>query len=622
MVASAKIRAPRVLKRSQADDTQIELPNDIQAEEALLGSLLIDRDALREIKAAIPNFCAEHFYRPLHKSIYAAIAAIGTNDTIAIAGYLKDHGVEEANFELGQLVNRVASPDYAVSAAWRVYDKARSRAQIGVAQAMMMAGLHGDLAKFDELMTQAERLKEDYVPPAARTLETQTLAEICATEYPELNWLVKGLIPEGLTLLVGAPKGGKSTLALGAFIAIASGGLALGSLQCEKNAVLYLALEDSPRRLKYRAQRMLAGQPAPEWMYVANEAPTLDDGLVEQLERWLDANQHCKLVCIDTLQKVRGQRSDEDLYGEDSRMMYRLKKLADDRHIAVVVIHHTRKAEAADWLSKISGTNGLAGAADSILLLERVRGKEDGVLYATGRDVEEAEWAVRFNKMLGTWELLGDATEVKMTREQNDMLEVIKDMEQAAVKKALERGEVPEPFWTTPMLVKKELGDKKYDTIKSIMYRMEKAGILAVYDGKYTIVSKSAPAAPAAPHAPHAPGEPQGAEIEGEEGAPGAQGAQGAAGAETDAEVASDEPVAAFIDASTLIEDDSLAHVEEIVRLEVAAEWERRDWKPAQLAPHIKAGGNKTTAMAYLARVTGLAELGALLTAVTALGGA
>src|ERR1043166_1142200 len=116
------IRAPRTMKRAQADDTSIEMPNDIQAEEALLASLLIDHEALADVKAEIPNFCAEHFYRPLHKHIFQALVAIGTNDIIAIAGYLKDHGVEDADLEVGLLINRVDTAHYAVTAAWRVYD--------------------------------------------------------------------------------------------------------------------------------------------------------------------------------------------------------------------------------------------------------------------------------------------------------------------------------------------------------------------------------------------------------------------------------------------------------------------------------------------------------------------
>src|SRR6476619_1531684 len=76
---------------------------------------------------------------------------------------------------------------------------------------------------------------------------------------PELAWAVPGLIPEGLTLFVGAPKRGKSWLILDVALAVASGGRALGAIDVERGRTLYLALEDSERRLQGRIRHLNGG---------------------------------------------------------------------------------------------------------------------------------------------------------------------------------------------------------------------------------------------------------------------------------------------------------------------------------------------------------------------------
>ncbi|MGI8701240.1 MAG: AAA family ATPase [Nocardioidaceae bacterium] len=89
-----------------------------------------------------------------------------------------------------------------------------------------------------------------------------TAAELMACEFPEPRWAVPGIIAEGVTLLAGAPKVGKSWLALGLGIAVATGGKALGALDVMEGDVLYLALEDPPRRLQDRLAKVLSGATA------------------------------------------------------------------------------------------------------------------------------------------------------------------------------------------------------------------------------------------------------------------------------------------------------------------------------------------------------------------------
>ena len=62
--------------------------------------------------------------------------------------------------------------------------------------------------------------------------------------------------------------------------------------------------------------------------------------------------------------------------------------------LSIIVSHHDRKAAVDDFVDSVSGTHGLAGAADSIMVLARRRQAADAVLKVTGRDVPEDEYAL------------------------------------------------------------------------------------------------------------------------------------------------------------------------------------------------------------------------------------
>jgi AAA domain/Winged helix-turn-helix DNA-binding len=234
-----------------------------------------------------------------------------------------------------------------------------------------------------------------------------TAAELMATDFPEPRWAVPGVLVEGVSLLVAAPKVGKSWLSLGVSIAVASGGKALSKVDVEQGDVLYLALEDTPRRLKRRLAAMLGHDKAPETLTLWTQCPPLPEGGDKRIRAWLDQHPDARLIVIDVLARVRGHAMPgRSAYDADYTAVARVKALADDHGVAVVLVHHDRKAEAADFLETVSGTNGLSGAADSILVLKRSRGEADAVLHITGRDVEETEVAMKFTAALGLWELL------------------------------------------------------------------------------------------------------------------------------------------------------------------------------------------------------------------------
>ena len=84
-----------------------------------------------------------------------------------------------------------------------------------------------------------------------------------------------------------------------------------------------------------------------------------------------------------------------------------LKRIIDDHPGASLVInHHARKATSDDFVDAVSGTHGLAGAADTVLVLTRNRTETPGLLQVSGRDVAEGEYALNFTGG-AVWQLEG-----------------------------------------------------------------------------------------------------------------------------------------------------------------------------------------------------------------------
>jgi hypothetical protein len=256
-------------------------------------------------------------------------------------------------------------------------------------------------------------------------------AALMAKQFEPVNYVVPGLIAEGVTLFGGKPKIGKSWMALDLALAIAGGWPVFGILPVMQGDVLYLALEDSERRLKSRMIKK-ALKVAPERLMLATEWPDLDSGCIADLDDWADNMTRPALVIVDVLKQVRPRtRINEQLYDSDYRSLAGLGRFARRRGIAVLVVHHVRKMEADDPLESLSGTNGLTGAADSIMVLKRDVGTGNCTLYVRGRDIEESEKVVRFVAETGTWDMIGDATEVGRTTEREAIISVLRQSDKA-----------------------------------------------------------------------------------------------------------------------------------------------------------------------------------------------
>ena len=215
---------------------------------------------------------------------------------------------------------------------------------------------------------------------------------IMNTPMKPIEYCVDGLISQGLFVLAGAPKVGKSWLALDMCLSIAKGEKVLGKETLCGHAV-YLSLEDSLIRLQNRLYE-LTDEPSDNLNF-AIMAESISNGLPEQIEYCRKRFDDLKIVFIDTLQMVRNES--ESSYGSDYKELSVLKSLADKLGIAIVLVHHTRKCSDGNPFNMISGSTGLSGCVDgSMVLIESKRGSRKAKLYCVGRDIENQEINVVF----------------------------------------------------------------------------------------------------------------------------------------------------------------------------------------------------------------------------------
>ena len=257
-------------------------------------------------------------------------------------------------------------------------------------------------------LAEAQKVAQEAV--AART--SWTVDELLSANFPQPRWIVPAILPVGLASLAGRPKLGKSWLALQLAIAVAGGGRFLDT-PVERGPVLYLALEDSPRRLKSRLEALKAAAGVPlhfhtDWLPLNGEA-----GGMEDLQR-LAARMQPRLIVIDTLARSFTSFVDWNDLARTTGALGGLQSLALDRDLCVLCVDHHRKvgAMAADVIDDILGSTGKSAVVDTAWGLYRKRGEAGATLRVVGRDLDERELALEFRPGDGCWRMLGDARDV------------------------------------------------------------------------------------------------------------------------------------------------------------------------------------------------------------------
>lgn len=265
--------------------------------------------------------------------------------------------------------------------------------------------------------------------PARTAAAAASIVDLMSTEFSALSWIVDDLIPEGTILLAGKPKSGKSWLILNVMTAAK---LRLQLLHRNVAPVdgLYLALEDTPRRMQTRMKTLLldcgnrvadlAGfEYRCDWPRGAEGAQLLDE--------YLAAHPNCRIAAVDVLAKIRPVGDRRGAYEQDYEAIAAWKAVADARRITLVIVHHTRKAEADDVFDEVSGTLAINGVVDQIIVLKRLPANpKQATLHMRGRDLpDDHELGVELR--CGWWHLIGRAADVAASDARREVLEVLRD---------------------------------------------------------------------------------------------------------------------------------------------------------------------------------------------------
>ncbi len=310
-----------------------------------------------------------------------------------------------------------------------------------------------------------------------------SLTELMDLELPPPNWAVPGLLSEGLSILAGKPKLGKSWMALNLGITIAAGGTALGLCRVPPGDVLYLSLEDRLRRVQGRVRKLMPGLDCgiTGRLSISVEWPRQDKGGMDHLQEWMESAERPTLIIIDVWAKFRpAYTSGGSQYDQDYNHASAIKSLADRHCVSLLILHHCKKAAADDVVDEISGTLGLAGAADGLLILSRTRSETEGKLFCTGRDIDEKELAFQYDPQTFAWKAVGLAD----AHFSSKVRQAITEEYRRTSGLPLFPGEMAERIGMEAATVKKE------------MWRMEREGFLRRVGHKYAWPAEDPNAAP------------------------------------------------------------------------------------------------------------------------------
>lgn len=272
-----------------------------------------------------------------------------------------------------------------------------------------------DFKPLEEEMFEAQMQCEQEMQALAKVeresapdfMQTISMPELYEMVYPGKPPIIEHFLYPGTYLFVGAPKVGKSFMMAQIAYHVSSGTPMWNYSVC-KGTVLYLALEDDYRRLQERLYRMFGTETTPD-LFFSVASKSLNEGLLDQLGMFLNEHPKTSVVIIDTLQKVREAEGDTYSYARDYDIIAGLKAFADRTGICLMLVHHTRKQKSDDNFDRISGTNGLLGAADGAFLMYKTkRSGSEATIEVSGRDQPDKKIMLSRNKETLCWELSGE----------------------------------------------------------------------------------------------------------------------------------------------------------------------------------------------------------------------
>ncbi len=237
-----------------------------------------------------------------------------------------------------------------------------------------------------------------------KTIDGETLMTM---PLQPINFIIENLLSEGIHILAGSPKVGKSWLALWLFVAVAKGEDVWGN-KVKQGDILYLCFEYSQIRIQNRLFKIT--DEGTKTVNFRTENEVLGGELEEKIATIIAEHPDTVLIIIHTFQMIRNTSKDNN-YANDYSDLTILKKLADKYGIDILLIHHLKKENDKDPLNRISGTTGIQGAVDSsFILVEETRGSGIATLSYVGRGIDYREIKLKRGED-NIWQVVFDSFE-------------------------------------------------------------------------------------------------------------------------------------------------------------------------------------------------------------------
>ena len=259
------------------------------------------------------------------------------------------------------------------------------------------------------------------------------LKGLITTDIPPLRYAVNPILPEGLVCIAGRPKAMKSWLMYKLCFCVENGLNFLGH-KVEQGNALYLALEDSKRRLKERAFKM-GHEKNKNFPTTDIEAPYLGMGLEEDLQKWIDGVSKPKLIVVDTLARVKAAVGFKKgtAYDIDNELLRKLQHLAITNGVCIAFVTHLSKATQDYNFDKITGSVGLQGMTDAMWLIDRGDNSPNASITGRGRDILDFEYAVKWNDETMTYDYMGNKVVIEMNENRKLILDAMKSLKDGGV---------------------------------------------------------------------------------------------------------------------------------------------------------------------------------------------
>ena len=389
-------------------------PHSLEAEESVLGGILIDNNALDR---AVEFIVADDFYREAHRKIFRAMQELNQRgepvdlvtltDALRARGELQDIG---GAAYLGELVEKVPTAAHVAFYARIVRHKAVVRSLIQATTEIAALGFESS-ADVDQLLDDAEHkifeISERKVRPSffrirdimvdsmkaiEQLYERKELVTGVPTGFVDLDRMTAGPQPADLIVIAGRPSMGKTAFALNIaqYTALtAKVGVAVFSLEMAKEQLVLRLLcsearvDQSKVRAGFAAERdfpklaMAASRLAEAPIYI-DDTPALSVLELRAKARRLKRERESKLglIVVDYLQLMRGHDGVDSREQEISGISRSLKALAKELSVPVIALSQLNRqvenrAEKRPIMADLRESGAIEQDADVIAFLYR-----------------------------------------------------------------------------------------------------------------------------------------------------------------------------------------------------------------------------------------------------------